>query len=456
MKLKVQDIINIAKGRLITGDSSAIFTGISTDSRNIKTGDLFIALSGEQYNGHAFAFDAISKGALGVLVMEDLKTSSGITIFVDDTLKALGDIAAYTRRCFDIPVLGITGSSGKTTVKELCASILSQIGPCLKTDKNYNNLIGVPLTLFDLESKHKFAVIEMGTNMPGEIARLAQIAYPNISVITNVIPAHLKGLGSIQGVIEEKQSIFAHTKPGGVAVFGPHLEYMDKVKIPSGLETISFSLSGKADVMLHEIIKQGLDGTEFKVNLRGKIRQVNVKLPGIHNVQNALAACACALALDIPYDAIEQGIRDAQFPHMRLEITVSDSITIIDDSYNANPGSMKAALQILKDATHANKVAVLGDMLELGNDAPYWHEQLGKWVAASNVGKLILTGEFAKTIADAALSQGMDAESVYLVEDIADIKNMIPQILEKDTIVLVKASRALQLDRVVNFLKEAA
>jgi len=461
--LKVKDIVEVTNGRLIVGEPDTIFTRISTDSRHISKGDLFIALRGSAiggYDGHAFVEDAISKGAKGALVMkEGLKWPSSChlqLIAVKDTLVALGDIAAYTRKRYELPVVGITGSTGKTTVKELCASILSAQGVCLKTERNYNNLIGVPLTLIKLNSIHQFAVIEMGTNSQGEIDRLSSIVRPTVSVMTNINPAHLNGLLNIPGIIREKQAIFANTLAGGAAIINPHLEHMDQVEIPGWLDIITFSTSGKADVTVREVINQGLDGTELSIDLAGKIIRTKVSLPGHHNILNALAACACAVALNIPPEAIAYGIREARFPGMRLEITVSDSITIVDDTYNANPASMKAALDILGNAPHTNKVAILGDMLELGKDARYWHEQLGKWVALSKINKVFITGTFAHVVSGAAIKEGMDASAVCLVEDVADLKAMISDMIGKETIVLVKASRALQLDKVATYLKAVA
>jgi len=452
----IEDVLNATHGHFVSGSKDIVFRGISTDSRDIKSGDLFVALKGRNYDAHAFVLDAFQRGALGAMVMDRSRHYKGTVIGVDDTLTALGDLAAYIRNKHSIAVVGITGSSGKTTVKEFCASILSLVGTCLKTEKNYNNLIGVPLTLLKLRSEHKFAVIEMGTNRPGEIDRLSSIARPDISAITNITPAHLNGLKSISGVIEEKQAIFRNTDKSGFAVFNPLLDNMDRIYIPRELNRITFSLSDKTDVRAEKIISEDFHGTNLIADLAGRMIRIKVGLPGKHNVTNALAACACAMALNIDADTIGAGIEKTSLPGGRLDITVSDSLTIIDDTYNANPASMKVALDMIDAFPHIYKVAVLGDMLELGNDSIYWHEQLGRWVASSSVNRLIVAGGFARIVLDTAIREGMDGSSVFMVKDMEEVKSLTAEYIGRDAVILVKASRALQLDKVVSYLKAVA
>jgi UDP-N-acetylmuramoyl-tripeptide--D-alanyl-D-alanine ligase len=294
----------------------------------------------------------------------------------------------------------------------------------------------------------------MGTNAPGEIARLARMAMPDVSVITDIIPAHLKGLGSMEGIINEKQTIFEHTS--GTAVYDPNGVYTKNVVVPKTLEKVTFSLKEPADVLLSEVHGKDLTGTVFTVILRNRKMKIKVGLPGMHNVQNALAACACALALEIEPELIKEGIEKAVFPGMRSEIVVSEGLTILDDSYNANPGSMKAALDVLSGAPHSVKIAVLGDMLELGEDAQFWHRELGKWAAASNINHLIITGEMASTVKEEAYNAGLDIRQITVAADIEGIKDALSMRTLKDAIILVKASRSLKLDRIVAYLKEAA
>lgn len=456
MRISARDVASFTDGYLLSGNEDTVFTGVSTDSRSIAGGDLFVALRGERFNGHAFVEKAVSQGAAGVVVMEDIPRGGIVIISVDDTLQALGDIAAGVRNWYDTAIVGVTGSTGKTTVKEFCASILSLQGPCLKTEKNYNNLVGVPLSLLSLGPQYEFAVIEMGTNRFGEIDRLSFITRPQVSIVTNINPVHLNGLRSISGIIREKQAIFRNTARCGMAVINPNLEHMDKIEIPDHLQTITYTHKGNADITLVHIDHQGLDGSDVEVDLAGTLIHTHVPLPGMHNVMNALGACACAVALNIDPELIAEGVRQAKFPGMRSEIIVSDHLTIINDCYNANPASMKAALAMLVDSPHSFKAAVLGDMLELGKDARFWHEELGRWVAQARIDRLICIGELGRVVCEAARAEGMPAEAIYPVEKMDEILFNVQDLFDKDAMVLVKASRALKLDQVVNQLKAVA
>ncbi|HNY65804.1 MAG TPA: UDP-N-acetylmuramoyl-tripeptide--D-alanyl-D-alanine ligase [Deltaproteobacteria bacterium] len=456
MKLKAWEIAECTGGSVVSGSADTVFSGVSTDSRTVGKGDLFVALGGEHFDGHVFVAEAIAKGAAGAVIMKEGLRGKGTIISVEDTLAALGDIGGYVRNQYNPVVVGITGSTGKTTVKELCASILAQDGPCLKTQKNYNNLIGVPLCLLELTEEHRYAVIEMGTNRFGEIDRLSSIVRPKVSILSNINPVHLSGLRSISGIIKEKQAIFRNTVSDGIAVINPHLENMDRVEIPRSLKIITYSSSEGADVTLKEVLHQGLDGTEVLMDLGGEPLHTHVPLPGMHNVCNAMAAAACAMGLGIGLDKISKGIQEAKFPGMRSEIIVSDHISIINDSYNANPASMKAALQMLVSSPHSYRVAVLGDMLELGTEAEHWHTQLGQWVAQAGIDRLVVTGEMSKIISEGAVGQGMNPSAVHIAEGLPQIIENLSDVLDKDAIVLVKASRALHLDEVVTHLKAVA
>ncbi len=454
MRGRLIEAAEITGGTLLEGSPETPFSGISTDSRMVTKGELFIALKGENFDGHDYVGQAVDRGAAAAVVERRTDARGLNLILVGDTLAALGELAAHNRASYNAKVIGITGSAGKTTVKEMIASILAINGNVLKTQKNYNNLIGVPMRLFDLKEDHDFAVIEMGTNAPGEIERLARMAKPDISVLTGIIPAHLKGLGSMEGIINEKQAIFEHTSEA--AVFDPNGEYTKNVVVPVNLEKVTFSLKQPADVLLSDIHRKDLSGTVFTAILKERKIRIRVGLPGMHNVQNALAACACALALGIEPEQIQAGIENASFPGMRSEIVVSDGLTIIDDSYNANPGSMKAALDVLSAAPHSVKIAVLGDMLELGDDAQFWHKELGKWAAEAKINHLIITGEMSWAVKEAAYNAGLDIRQITVADDIEGIKNALSLRTLKDAIILVKASRSLKLDRVVAHLKEAA
>jgi len=454
MRAKLFDAANMVLGSIISGTPEALFSGVSTDSRTLDKGELFIALRGDNFDGHDYILQAVQRGAAAAIVEKPDYAKDIPCILVENTMNALWTLAAGYRRQFSLKVAGITGSAGKTTVKEMVASILSDAGCTLKTNKNFNNLIGVPMRLFDLSDKYEYAVIEMGTNSPGEIERLAHIALPDVSVITGIAPAHLMGLHSMEGIIREKQSIFEHTTK--TAVYDPNGEYTSRLSIPAGLDRVTFSITGNADVKLINVASHDLYGSVFKADFGGKEYKIRVNLPGMHNIGNALAASATAFALGIEPEAIAKGIDKTVFPGMRSEIVVSDGLTIIDDSYNANPGSMKAALELLNSAPHSVKIAVIGDMLELGEDSAYWHGRLGTWIAGIKPDRLIVTGKMADTVKEAAYNAGLEIMRITVAPDIEDIKKALSSINSKDTIVLVKASRSLKLDRVVEFLKEAA
>ncbi|MFY9398951.1 MAG: UDP-N-acetylmuramoyl-tripeptide--D-alanyl-D-alanine ligase [Desulfomonilia bacterium] len=456
MRLTIPEIIRCTGGTLAGGNTGVVFTGVSTDSRSILEGELFVALIGERFDGHEFLGQAFARGAAGAVVMREGLTAPGPLFVVSDTLKALGDIAGFVRSRYDPAIAGITGSTGKTTTKELCASILSLAGPCLKTEKNFNNLIGVPLSLLKLTGDHAFAAIEMGTNSPGEIARLASLVRPRASILTNICPVHLSGLGSISGIVREKQAIFEHTEPGGIAVLDPGQEHMDLVAVPGSLRRITYSCGGRADVTLKEVLEQDLSGTGIVIDLAGREVRTRVGLPGMHNVSNALAAAACALGLGIDPEAVALGIRSARFPGMRSEVLSTGRISVIDDSYNANPASMKAALSLLSSSPHACRAAVLGDMLELGGESAHWHEEVGKWAALSGIGMLVVTGDMAQAMAKGALETGMDPANVHVARDIDDIIERLETLLDRDALVLVKASRGMHLDEVVSRIKAVA
>ncbi len=456
MRYQAYQFASATGGYLISGDPETWITGISTDTRTIRKGDLFIALKGETFDGHTFLEKAFAKGACGAVVMDEDMRFPGMILFVDDTHAALGDIAAWIRGRYSLPIVGVTGSTGKTTVKEMCASILSLQGTCLKTRNNFNNLIGVPLSLLELGAEHEFAVIEMGTNRFGEIDRLSSITRPTVSVLTNINPVHLNGLRNISGIIKEKQSIFKNTLPSGTAVYNPYQQYMDQVCIPEHLSRKTYSMDEKADITLKEITREDLGGSDIIIDLAGTAVPAHVPLPGRHNISNALAAAACTHSLNVDPENIARGISDAHFPGMRSEIITLQSISIINDCYNANPASMKAALEMLTSSPNEYRVAVLGDMLELGTYAAYWHEELGKWVAQSGIDRLIVVGEMAGVIAEAATQAGMNTACVHVARNMEEIFWNLSDLPDKDAIVLVKASRGLHLDHVVNHLKAVA
>ena len=377
----MDEILRATDGTRVDGPPIECFRGITTDSRNVAPGNLFVALQGEKYDGHAFLDQAVEKGAGGLLVhRHDGRSREDIpTILVRDTLLALGDMARARRRYFSLPVLAVTGSSGKTTTKEMAARILEQSRCILKTQGNYNNLIGLPLTLLGLHEDHQLAILELGTNRPGEIARLTRIAEPDIATVTNVGPAHLEGFGSMDGVAQEKGDIFRQMTPGGVVVLNVDDAYIRSFTIDDTKRCITFGFRSEAHVSATDIQDSGIEGARFLLKIDGIQRRVNLPVAGKHNVANALAAAALTWAADATMDDIVAGLETFKPVSGRMEIIpLRNGAFVINDTYNANPASVGEALNTLQTLRkQGHGIAILGDMLELGNDAEIRHRDMG-------------------------------------------------------------------------------
>ncbi|OPZ60357.1 MAG: UDP-N-acetylmuramoyl-tripeptide--D-alanyl-D-alanine ligase [Deltaproteobacteria bacterium ADurb.Bin510] len=445
MKLSLSAIAAAVKGRLIGADTQV--TGVSTDSRTIAPGQLFVALKGDNFDGHDYVEQVLGLGAAAAMVSQPPLSARGSLIVVDDTLAALGRLAAHYRQQQTARVVGITGTNGKTTVKELTAAILATAGPTHKTSGNLNNLIGAPLTLFGIEAATRYAVIEMGTNQPGEIASLTAMVRPDVAVLTNVGPGHLEGLGSLAGVLQEKQTIFDGVPAGGWAVYNPTAASVQGIKIPAGLKTLTFSLDGATDVRLRRMISEDLSGSRFEADLAGSLTELDITVPGRHNVLNALAAAAAGLSLGLKPENIASGLPQAVFPGKRTEILSRGGLTIINDCYNAAPASMQAALELLRTSPKP-RVAVLGDMRELGEQAASLHAELGQRAAEAGLSRLIATGEWAEVVAQAAVKAGLPAERVAVIQELDQIATELKGLSE--ACILIKASRALKLELLVN------
>ena len=425
------------------------FTGCNTNSREINTGELFIALKGERFDGHDFINDAVKRGASAALIDRG-DSISFPSIKVTDTRFAMGTLAQKWRNNFDIPLVAITGSNGKTTVKEMLTSILRLKAPVLSTRGNLNNDIGVPLTLFGLGQDHQFAVIEMGANHPGEIARLSQIARPTVAVITQCAPAHLEGFGSIDGVASAKAEIYENLEPEGIAIINaddPYAEFW-RGKV-SGLSQFSFGLEKPSDLTAISVHQSGESGrTNFVLSSPAGSIDITLSLLGKHNVLNALAASACALCLDIELLLIKQGLEMMTAVKGRLELKPGPGNSrIIDDTYNANPASFDAAINVLS-AFQGKRWLVLGDMGELGPDAKRLHHEVGAKAAASGIDKLFSLGELSRASAD---SFGKGAQHYKTMDQL--VTNIRDEV-DGEVTVLVKGSRAMRMENIVNALAQ--
>ena len=435
-----------ATGATLHG-ADADFVGVSTDSRTLTRGELFCALRGPNFDGHEHCDAAAQGGAVGVLVEHEVGAELP-ALTVPDTQQALGALARAWRRRFAIPVVGITGSNGKTTVKQMLASILGVEAPVLATSGNLNNEIGVPQTLFQLDTTHRYAVVEMGASQLGDIATLAAIAEPDVGVITLCAPAHLEGFGTIEQVARTKGEIYAGLPADGVAVINLDDEFAGYWrKIAGERQVLTFGFAATADVHAGDIEMRGPgQGIRFTLHAQSGSTVIELPFDGRHNVANALAAAAAAIALDVPVDIIRQGLEAARNVGGRLRVCAGiRGAQIIDDTYNANPASLRAALSVLATAA-GEKWVVLGDMGELGPEAREMHEQLGREARKLGIDRLYALGPLA-----ASAAQGFGARA-QTYTDIDVLNEALIAAIDSDVTVLIKGSRFMRMERVAEAL----
>jgi UDP-N-acetylmuramoyl-tripeptide--D-alanyl-D-alanine ligase len=456
------DILEATGGEFICGDLNYGFSGISIDSRSILADELYVAIKGEIHDGHSFAEDVIRQGISGLVIhkekLKDLpihewEKNTTICLAVNNTTKALGDLASFHRKRANVPVVAITGSNGKTTTREMTAAVVGQRFPTLASRENFNNEIGLPLTLLKLDHGHKCAVVELGMNAPGEIARLAEICMPDIGVITNIGPAHLEGVGSIEGVMHAKGELLDKIKAGGTAVLNADDHRVLHLAEKASANVIFFGLSDEATSRAEAILETDR-GISFTLVLPEETITIGLKIPGIFMVSNALAAAAVGYKLGLSAKDIKTGLEDFKPAGGRMNILHTDrGINLIDDTYNANPGSMEAALKTLSTLKKNNRgIFIAGDMFELGKHAKSMHETVGAMAASSNISKLYATGEFAISVADGAILGGMKSKNIFIGNK-KEILNDLPGYLKTGDWVLVKGSRAMGMEEIVEKLK---
>jgi UDP-N-acetylmuramoyl-tripeptide--D-alanyl-D-alanine ligase len=453
MTMDVRTIAAVTGGQILHNGADLMVSGYSTDSRTLQPGDLFIPLRGEHFDGHDYLAQAVRNGAAACLSEEVVAGLTIPVVQVRDTLQALGDLAAAVRQRFAAPVIGVTGTSGKTTTKEMLAAVLARTGPGLKSAGNFNNLIGVPLTLFGLLPEHQWAVIEMGMSARGEIARLAQVAAPQIGVITNVGAGHLETLGGISGVARAKGELFIALPPGGTALINADDPEIGRLPLANGVRRVRFGTNPEAQVRASGIF--AVDGAvHFTLHLPEVSVPVQLPVPGRHNVQNALAAAAAAWVLDVPAADIAAGLADFRPCPGRMElIEMPGDILILEDSYNANPLSMRAALDALHDlGRRGRRLAVLGDMLELGPAARDLHFEVGTMVA-ERADWLMTLGDLAREIAAGAVASGLAAERVFCAATVEELYQRLRDVLQPGDRLLVKGSRGMRMERITAQLR---
>jgi UDP-N-acetylmuramoyl-tripeptide--D-alanyl-D-alanine ligase len=454
--LTVKEVVEATKGTLVAGDPGREMTSFSTDSRTLKPGDFFIALKGKNFDGHVFLSDAAAKGALGcvVSITPSIPLPSGfVAIHVEETQWALGQIAECWRKRHPARVVAITGSNGKTTTKEMTGSVLRQGYRVLVSPGNLNNLIGVPLTLFQLRHEHQAAVLELGMNARGEIHRLAEIAKPDVGVITNIGEAHLEFLGSVEEVAEAKGELLPFLTGDRVAILNRDDPYLTRVFPAVRGRLISFGFDRRADVRA-ERVRSSRDRTLFTLAAGRKGRPVRLNTPGRLNVWNALAAAAVGIAFGLDLDAITAGLEQAPAAPMRMERILHPSgAVIINDAYNANPTSMTASLEVFFRLSKGREaIVVLGDMLELGSVSEAAHKRIGALVAGCRPALLITVGERARAIGEGAAVNGFDVTRIHCCRDHGEARAVLRAHLAAAPWVFLKASRGMGLEKLLEGL----
>jgi len=466
----VAELREVISVKVLAGDPSLSakrrIRGICTDSRSIRRGDLFVALQGDRFDGHQFVPAVLAKGAVGALVHDGYRwqgrrqTSMGtrnepFVFGVQDPLFAYQQLATHYRSRFTLPVVAVTGSNGKTTTKDMVAGVLAERWRTLKTEANYNNRIGVPHTLFRLTAKHQAAVIEMGVDHRGQTTRLCEIVRPTVGVITNIGPDHLEFFGGMEGSAQAKAELLDMLPADGTAILNADDHYFDYLAARARCRVLSFGLSEKAQVRAVNVMSDPRDGTTFGLLLPGKSRPlpVGIKVHGAHNVTNALAAAAVGYSLNLSGVMIGQGLAKFRPAAMRSQVLSHHGVQIINDCYNANPASMQAALQLLGSWTPARqRVAVLGDMLELGREGQQLHRDLGRFAARLPLSRLIACGELGREIAAGAGQAGMPEQAIHVVSDASAAAEALRKLVGRGDVVLVKGSRGMRMEQIVQSL----
>ena len=448
-RLNVNDIVKATNGKLICGDGGFEISEIITDSRKAGSNMLFVPIAGENNDGHDFIGSAFEKGADAVITHRDIPAVSGKNIIrVADTRIALGDIAAYYKEKYNLPTVAVTGSVGKTTTKDMLSAVLAMKYNTLKTQGNYNNDIGLPLTVFRLSEKHEMAVLEMGMSAKGEIRYLAEIAKPDVAVITNIGMSHIEKLGSQENIYLAKMEVCEDFTQDNLLILNGDDKFL--VRKTDKCRCLTYGIENKdCDIVAENIENMGIDGTKFTAKINGKDEEFYIRVPGVHNIYNALAAILCGIHFGVDIRDIKDGIREFQPTNMRMEVKNTGGITVIDDCYNASPDSIRAALRVLCDLSTNRKIAVLGDVLEMGGFAEKELYELGTEIYG--VDMLVTVGEVAKFIAKGATFAGMENVVSFTKND--DAIDFLLEKIEDGDGVLVKASRGMHFEEITNALK---
>ena len=450
-KLSLAEVLK-ATGANSNFNGEIIFSGVTTDSRKITEGVLFVALKGENFNGEDFAEDSLKKGAAAVLVSDSAKNiSGGVVLKVEDTLTAYQKISQSWRERFQIPVIAITGSNGKTTTKDLTAAALSPLGEIQKTSANFNNEIGVPLTLLGINEHHKAAVVEIGMRGLGQIESLAKIVKPNIGIVINVNETHIEILKSVENIAKAKGELVEAIPSGGAVILNADNDFTAEMKklAKNGVKIITYGIENPADLTAKNIVIEDTS-TEFRLNYGDEIFDFEIPIIGRHNVSNALAAIAAGLTLGLSIKEIQHGFSTLATTKMRFEVIRRDGVTIVNDAYNASPASMRAAIQTVAEIYEGRKIAVLGDMLELGEISKKVHREVGEELAKNNFDTLITLGELGKFIADGAKDAGL--KNIFTASTHEEAAKKILEIMQDGDTILFKASHGMHFEKIIELI----
>ena len=449
----VRDIVRATQGALVAGDLGIPVTGVAIDSRSLVVGEAFFAIRGHRLDGHAFLTEAAARGAACLIVhtLPDEPPANVPLVLVEETTRALGKLAAWHRSRFSIPVVAITGSNGKTTTKELTAAVLATRWEVLRPERSFNNQWGLPLTLLKLAPEHQAVVLEIGTNARGEVATLAAMAAPTVGIVTTVAAVHVEFLGSLDGVREEKAGLVRALAADGVAVLNADDPRVAGMARDTRARVVTYGLGEAAHVRAIGDVAEDEQGLSFTLERGGERQAITLALAGRHNVTNALAAAAAGLALDITLAEVARALAGVRPVAGRCVWRRAGDVTILDDTYNASPVSVRAALDTVAARRQGRRViVVLGDMLELGAFSDEAHREVGRQVAALPADELIGVGRAIQAAVEAAREAGL-AEARHLTTFEDTVAHLLKRLTAGD-LVLVKGSRGMRMERVVDAL----
>jgi UDP-N-acetylmuramoyl-tripeptide--D-alanyl-D-alanine ligase len=451
-EIEADKIAEICSGK-IYGNKKILIENYSNDTRKIKLNDMYIAIKGDKIDGNNFIEEALEKGAIGCITDKEIdgnilqKYTNKVFIKVDDVIKAIQKIALYKRNLYDIPVIAVTGSVGKTSTKDIIASVLSQKYDVLKTEGNFNNHIGLPLTLLKLKNQTA-VVVEMGMNHLGEISKLTNIAKPTICVITNIGTAHIGNLGSRENILKAKLEILEGLKPNGFVVINNDNDLLNKWKEQNKKYNVyTYGINNSSKYMAVNILENE-NQSSFNIN------KTNIKIlvGGEHFIYNALCAFTIGKILNIQENVIADGIKKFKLTEKRMEIQkIKNNITVVNDSYNASLDSMRATLNVINKMKANRKIAVLGNMLELGDFSEKLHREVGKVVVQNNINILVTVGEYAKYIADEAKKLNM--QNIFVCKNIKEAAKILNENMKENDLILLKASNSMNFSKILNLIK---